>query len=132
MQFYHLAEQQVFAKTLELYNKALRLDPTNFPLATDLAQTYYFFKPIPTDEALRAWTNALRLAHDQVEREGVYIHMARMKLAAGRFTEARAQAIVATNSMYAELKRILMTNIDRQEAEARTNAAAANASKAAK
>ncbi|PWU21171.1 MAG: hypothetical protein C5B50_02330 [Verrucomicrobia bacterium] len=126
MQFYHMAEQQVFAKTLELYNKALKLDPTNFPLATDLAQTYYFLKPLRADEALQAWTNSLRIAHDAVEREGVYLHMARVKLAAGRFAEARAQTIAVTNPMYADLRKTLMGNIDKQEAEAKTNAAPAN------
>jgi len=37
---------------------------------------------------LAAWTNALQIAHNDVEREGVYIHLARIKMIAGRYAEA--------------------------------------------
>ncbi|MEY2466028.1 MAG: hypothetical protein QOD03_549, partial [Verrucomicrobiota bacterium] len=76
-EFYHIDEQQVFDKALLLYSNAMRNDPTNFPLATDVAQTYYGIKPLRTNDALLSWTNALKLAHDEIEREGVYIHFAR-------------------------------------------------------
>jgi len=42
---YHLNEQQVFDKSLTLYRKAIQLDPDNFPLATDYAQSYYGTRP---------------------------------------------------------------------------------------
>ena len=48
--------------------------------------------------------NALQTAHDDVEREGVYVHLARIKMVAGRFDEARAQLDDVTNSMYDSLK----------------------------
>ncbi len=44
--------------------------PTNFPLASDVAQTYYGIKPLRLEDALKAWTNTLALAHDEIEREG--------------------------------------------------------------
>src|SRR5260221_9709043 len=62
MEYWHITEPQVFDKSLDLYRQALKLDPTNFPLATDLAQSYYGIKPTRVDEALNAWTNALALA----------------------------------------------------------------------
>ncbi len=34
MEFFAISEQQVFDKALDLYSKALKLDPTNFPLAS--------------------------------------------------------------------------------------------------
>ena len=89
--FYHINEQQVFDKSLALYRKAMQLDPDNFPLATDYAESYYGIRPLRTNDALVAWTNALQIAHNDAEREGVYIHLARIKIAAGRFAEARAQ-----------------------------------------
>ena len=102
--FISINEQQVFDKALALYQKAIRLDPDNFPLATDYAESYYGIRPLRTNDALAAWTNALQTAHNDAEREGVYIHLARVKIAAGRFDEARAQLAAVTNSIYAALK----------------------------
>lgn len=115
---YHLDEQQVFDKALGLYSNAMRLAPDDFPLASDVAQTYYGIKPLRADEALKAWTNAFKLARDDIEREGVHTHFARMKSMAGRFAEARAHLQIVTNTMYADLKRRLERSIVEKEAEA--------------
>jgi len=127
-EYYGINEQEVFDKALVLYSNAMRLDPSNFPLASDVAQTYYGIKPTRVDEALNAWTNALRLASDELEREGVYIHFARIKLHAGRFDEARAHLNTITNEHYATLKQRLTRNIGELEAAAKaTNAAPSGA-----
>jgi tetratricopeptide (TPR) repeat protein len=105
--FYHINEQQIFDKSLALYRKALQLDPDNFPLVTDYAESYYGIRPLRTNDALAAWTNALQVAHNDVEREGVYIHLARIKMLAGRYAEARAQLDAVTNATYATLKHTL-------------------------
>jgi tetratricopeptide (TPR) repeat protein len=132
-EFYGITEQQVFDKALELYAKAMKLDPTNFPLASDVAQTYYGIKPTRTEDALKAWTNALHIANDEIEREGVYLHFARIKLHAERFDEARTHINSVTNEMYADLKKRLTRNLDEQEKEAKspkaTNSPPANAEK---
>ena len=128
--FYGITEQQVFDKSLEFYRKAIQLDPENFDLATDYAETYYGIRPLRTNDALVAWTNAINIAHNDVEREGVFIHLARLKTAAGLFAEARAQLGAVTNAMYADLKNRLEHNLtDRENAAAgvanvSTNAAA--------
>ena len=123
MEFYKITQQQVFDKALELYTKAFKLDPQNFNLATDLAQTHYGIRPTRTDDALNAWTNALAIAHDEIEREGVYIHLARFKWLAGRTNEARAHLNAVTNEMYAELKKRIARNLDAGEKEEKgTNA----------
>lgn len=122
MEYYNISMDQVFAKTFELYSNAMRLDPDNFPLASDVAQTYYGIRPLHTDEALKAWTNTLHIAHDEIEREGVYIHFARIKYLAGRLAEARAHLDAVTNDMYMDLKHRIQRNIREKEAEARTNA----------
>jgi tetratricopeptide (TPR) repeat protein len=118
MEFYGISEQQVYDKALGLYSKALKLDPQNFPLASDVAQTYYGIKPLRLDDALKAWTNTLAIAHDEIEREGVYLHLARIKLAAERFAEARAHVTAVTNDMYDVLKKRLLHNLDEQEQKA--------------
>jgi tetratricopeptide (TPR) repeat protein len=119
MEFYHLNEQEVFAKAFELYSNSMRLDPDNFPLASDIAQTYYGIQPLRTNEALVAWTNALKIAHDEIEREGVYVHFARLKMMAGRFEEARLHLNAVTNAVYVDLKKRLLTNLERRQGEAR-------------
>jgi tetratricopeptide (TPR) repeat protein len=118
-EYYSITEQQVFDKALELYSKALKLDPTNFPLASDVAMTYYGIRPVRTNDALRAWTNALSIATDEVEREGVYLHFARIKLNAGRFKEAQEHLNSVTNAFYASLKTRLTRNL--MEKESGTN-----------
>lgn len=114
-EFYHINEQQVFDKSLALYRKAMQLDPDNFPLATDYAQSYYGIRPLRTNEALAVWTNALQIAHNDIEREGVYIHLARIKMLAGHYAEAQAQLDAVTNSKYADLKRVLERNLAERE-----------------
>jgi len=121
--FYHLDEQQVFDKALALYQNAIRLDPDNFPLATDYAESYYGVRPLRTNDALAAWTNALRTAHNEAEREGIYIHLARVKIAIGRFDEARAHLAAVTNAIYASLKERGERNLAEREYAA-TNPAA--------
>ncbi|MDW8309154.1 MAG: tetratricopeptide repeat protein [Verrucomicrobiales bacterium] len=108
---FKLGEQQVFEKALDLYRKAARLAPDDFTLATDLAQTFYALRPPRFEEALRAWTNALTLARDDIEREGVHLHLARWKWLAGRTNEARAHLNLVTNTMYAELKTRLLEKV---------------------
>jgi tetratricopeptide (TPR) repeat protein len=122
-EFYGIEEQQVFDKAMDLYSKAMKLDPTNFPLASDVAQTYYGIKPWRTEDALKAWTNALNVANDDIEREGVYIHFARVKLHAGRFDEARGHLDMVKNPMYDDLKKRVARNVNEKQAAAKgTNA----------
>jgi tetratricopeptide (TPR) repeat protein len=123
-EYYHISEQQVFDKAMSLYDRAERLDPTNFLLAVDVAQSYYAIKPYRFADAQKAWNNALNLASDEIEREGIYIHLARMKILAGRFDEARAQLSPVTNNYYAGIRGVLTRNINEREQAARdTNAA---------
>jgi tetratricopeptide (TPR) repeat protein len=121
--FYGINEQQVFDKALALYRKAIQLAPDDFPLMTEYAQTYYGIRPLRTNDALVAWTNALKIAHDDNEREGVYIHLARIKMAVGRFAEARAQLTDVTNAAFADLKHRLESSMAECESAA-TNPAA--------
>ncbi len=125
-EYYHINEQQVFDKAMLLYSNAMKMDPTNFNLATDVAQTYYGIKPLRINDALVAWTNALKLAHDDVEREGVYIHFARIKMLAGQYAQAHQQLDAVTNGMFTDMKRRVARAInDREHPEQVTNPPAA-------
>ena len=114
-EFYQIDEQQVFDRALDLYRKALQLDPNNFPLATDLAQSYYGIKPLRTDDAIAAWNKALKVASDDIEREGVYLHLARVELNSGLYEEARKHLNMGTNAMYTALKNRLLKNLTEKE-----------------
>lgn len=119
-EYYDINEQQVFDKALVLYSNAMRLAPDDFPLASDVAQTYYGIKPARTEDALIAWTNAFNVAKDEIEREGVHTHFARIKLNVGRFDEARGHLDAVTNAMYGDLKTRLERNL--KEKSSGTNA----------
>src|SRR5258708_7286666 len=119
MLYYGLNEQQVYAKALRLYSNAVRLDPQNFAFAWDFAQTYFSIKPLPADDALRSWTNALRSANGEVEREQVHVQCARVKMLAGRLSEARTQLTAVTNEGCAKLKAGLIRSIEEREKRAR-------------
>ena len=130
--FYQISQQQVFDKAMALYRKALELDPDNFLLATDYAQSYYGFKPPKSgrqeadrkaeqkfaDEALAAWQTALKLARDDVERQGVMIHFARIQINAGRFEDARKNLNAVTNETLAATKKLLTKKLVDQEGKA--------------
>ena len=117
-EYYGIDEQQVFNKAFNLYSNAMRLNPEDFPLASDVAQTYYGVHPFRAEEALQAWTNALHLAHDEVEREGVYIHFARVNIMAQRFPQARSLLTLVTNDMYADLKNRVARNLEERQKQA--------------
>jgi cytochrome c-type biogenesis protein CcmH/NrfG len=103
-EFYQLTEPQVFDKALDLYRQTLKLAPANFTFATDYAESYYGIRPLRTNDALMAWTNALNIASTDAEREGVQIHLARVKISAGLYDEARAHLASVTNAAYLILK----------------------------
>lgn len=115
MEFYGISEQQVFDKAMALYSNSMRLDPKNFLLAHDFAQTYYGIRPLRTNDALAAWTNAFQLAGSDLEREGLQLHLARVKWLAGRFGESRAHLNLVTNETYDVLKKRILKNLDEAE-----------------
>lgn len=118
--YFKASEQQVFDKAMALYRKALQFDPDNFPLATDLAQTYYGIRPPRVKEAFEAWNDALKLARDDVEREGVHLHLARWHRTAGDVEAARRELNLVTNGMYNTTKTNILKSL--KSVEARTNA----------
>ena len=114
-EFYHIDEQQVFDKALGLYKQAMQLAPDNFTLATDYAESYYGIKPLRTNDALASWTNAMQVAHTDAERQGVELHLARVKTYAGMFAEAQAHLDTVTNEAFLGLKKQLIRSLANHE-----------------
>lgn len=125
---YGITEEEVFNRALALYRKAIQLDPTNLVLATDYAQSFYGIKPLRAEDAIDAWRYALELASNDVERQGIYTHLARVELNSGRFEEAQKHLDLVTLPMYESLKARLIRNLK----EKRAKAAAASASELVK
>lgn len=107
MEHFQFNETQVFDKALDLYRQAIKLAPDDFILASDYAQCFYGTKPPRWEDGLKAWDTALTIARDQIEKDGVYIHMARINLNLGRLNEAREKLNIVTNEMYLSLKATL-------------------------
>jgi tetratricopeptide (TPR) repeat protein len=135
--YYGLTLPQVFEKAMGLYRKALELDPENFVLATDYAQSYYGFDPRLTgnaeqdhkikqkhcDDALAAWQSAFKLAKDDLERQGVLLHYARLQINAGRLEQARTNLNAVINEGLMTTKSNLLKKLERQARQS-TNAPA--------
>ncbi len=113
--YYRIDEQAVYDKAMKLYRRALELDPKNFPLATDLAQTYYGIQPPRVAEAFKAWNEALSIARDDIEREGVHLHLARWHKTAGDLPAARRELGLVTNQMYASMKERVLGTVRKAE-----------------
>lgn len=121
-EYFNLTEQQVFDKSLDLYRQAIKLDPDDFVLFSDYAESFYGTNPPRWKDGLEAWTQALNIVHDDVEREGVYIHLARINLKLGNYDEARLRLNGVTNESYAHLKKIITRNLNQAIAKESTNA----------
>ena len=137
----------VLNRAMALYRKAFELDPGNFILAAELAQSYYGFPAVKSAdaqadrrvielraaEALGAWTNAFRIARDDIERQGVQLHMARWTMNIGRFEASRGALGSVTNSMFDLTKDALLKKLARlQSAESSGGAPAVPETKGVK
>jgi tetratricopeptide (TPR) repeat protein len=123
--YFKCDEPAVFARALDLYARALALDPQNFQLASDVAQTFYGIPPTPgkapeearaeeirlVDTALKSWTNAFSLASEHSEQEGILLHFARWNIRAGQFDAARTNLSGVTNVAYLQVKQRLERNL---------------------
>jgi len=126
MEHYHCDEAEVFRRALDLYREARRLRPHNFRYAFDLAQTYYGVKAEPAstpeakaaaerrlaDAALAAWRDALELADNDRDRDGIALHFARWHIRLRDFDTARKHLLSVSHPENLEIKARLLRNLD--------------------
>ena len=131
-EYYHCDETAVFERALELYREARRLAPRSFRYAFDYAQTFYGVKPVPAttpegrqaasdelvERALRAWEEALAIANNDTDREGIYLHFARWQIKGRRWDQARASLARATRPEHQAMKERLERSLTFREVEA--------------
>jgi tetratricopeptide (TPR) repeat protein len=110
-EYYHLDGQQVWDKAQASYRQAIKLDPANFILLTDYAESFYGINPPRLKEGLQAWSEALKIAPDEVEKEGVYVHLAGIHLQLGDYDQVRSNLDLITNINYAKFKTDLASNL---------------------
>ena len=118
-EYFETDEDGVFDKSLALYREALKLDPDNFVLATDYAQSYYGIRPPRIADGIKAWTAALKLARDDFEREGVEIHLARFEINAGKFESAGKRLRSVKDKRYGALVKRVLESLERKRLAAR-------------
>jgi tetratricopeptide (TPR) repeat protein len=132
MEFYRCDEPAVFERSLNLYRKAIQLDPDNFVLASDYAQSYYGIRPpaiLDPDaqlaaqqdlhrKAVDAWNHALRIASTDEQRQGVHLHLARIKINQQNFNEARSHLDAVQLDLLNSVKTRLLRNLEERAAQA--------------
>jgi tetratricopeptide (TPR) repeat protein len=111
---YRITEQQVFDKSLALYQRALTLSSNDFKVATDLAQTYYGINPPRVRDALQAWEETLKLAANDVERQGVRLHLARWHRTAGDADAARRELNQVTDPTFTTMKGNILRSLEKK------------------
>jgi tetratricopeptide (TPR) repeat protein len=118
---YRIDEETVFNRALELYRRAMKLDPTNLVLATDYAQSFYGIQPMRIKDAVDAWNHCLTLAKNDVEKQGIYLHLARVELNSGRFDDAQKHLSLVRDTTMDDLKKRLQRNLEKKRTEAAQN-----------
>ncbi len=117
-EFYQISEDEVFDRAMQLYRQALEIEPDNYELAVDLAQSYYSIKPSRIPEAVAAWDYTLKLAPDDLQRERAHLHLARFKIRTGLFEEARRHLNVITNAFNEPVRVRVLRDLEAREKKA--------------
>ncbi len=120
-EYWNISEQQVFDISLKLYQKAMQLAPDDFILASDYANCFYGISPPRWKDGLQAWEQCLKIAHDEDERQGVMLHLARIEMRLTNYDASRRYLDSVTNAGYTALKNRLTRNLNEAIQRALTN-----------
>jgi len=108
-----LTPREVSEEALKQITEALQLDPNNFEIAADLAETHHDFKPLPREQTLAAWKHAATLATTEDERSWAELQMAIVNIETNHFDEAKRHLGNVDVEIYAKLKQRLLNAIER-------------------
>lgn len=111
-------DEEVFDRAMQLYRKALELEPDNYELALDVAQCYYTIRPARPAEAVVAWNYVLAIAPNVIQRENAHLHLARFKMREGLFEEARHHLAVITNAFNEPVRVRVLRDLEAREKKA--------------
>ncbi len=108
-----LTPREVTEEALKQITEALRLDPNNFEIAADLAETHHHFKPLPRKKTLAAWQHAATLATTDDERGWAELQMAIVNIETNHFEDAKQHLEKVNVEIYRKLKQRLLSAIER-------------------
>jgi len=128
-EYFQCDEQEVFDRALKAYRKVRELRPDNFRYAYDYAQTYYGVQTAPSDTpegkraadrqlaetAIDAWLGALKIADNDVDRQGIHLHLARWNLRIGEWDAVRTNLSMVQHETHAVVKDRLSRNLEERE-----------------
>jgi tetratricopeptide (TPR) repeat protein len=86
---YGWTNEEIFQRSLDQFRKARDLDPQNFDLATAYAETFYMIPKADWEAAYAAWKYCLNLQLDELQRQLVFMHLARVSIRRERYDEAK-------------------------------------------
>ena len=108
-----LKPREVSEEALKQITESLRLDPDNFEIAADLAETHHDFKPLPREKTLAAWKHASTLATTDDQRGWAELQMAIVNIETDHFDEAKRHLEKVNVEIYSKLKHRLLSAIER-------------------
>ncbi|HSH93387.1 MAG TPA: hypothetical protein VK968_04525 [Roseimicrobium sp.] len=114
MAYYGLSEEQIFDSAFKHLEKAMELDPENFDLAKEIANSHFVLKPIRYEAARDAWFRAAALSYTELEIQEVYLNLARLETMVGHMDLARAHIAKVTDPGYSEARGILQRQFVRK------------------
>ena len=94
----------VLEMALKEYQAALKLDPKNFTIASELAESYLQILPIQTESAATAWKHALQLAQSERQKDSVHLNIAILEFKTGNRTAARQSLLKVSDKYFSEMK----------------------------
>jgi len=104
--------REVTGEALKQITEALRLDPNNFEIAADLAETHHDFDPIPRENTLTAWQHAATLATTEDEHSWAELQMAIVNIETDHLKEAKQHLEKVNAPVYERLKTRLLNAIE--------------------
>lgn len=102
-------------RAFEEYQTALKLDPKNFEIASDLAEIYLQIVPIQKDSAIVAWNRALRLAQTERQKDSVHLNIAILEFKTGDHRAVRQSLMKVSGNYFADMKAELEKKVSESE-----------------
>lgn len=109
---YKLTESELFDRVLITYRRGMKLQPDDYQLAADYANTFYMIRPARPAEGLSAWEGALKLATTESQRDEVRLHLARYSITSGKLGIARLYLDQVRDSQFDPVKASLLRRIE--------------------
>lgn len=112
-QLLDITEEQVFNMAIREFHKARLLDPKNYELAKETALTQFGIKPFNPEQSYKDWiyVHNLMADKDPVEKDEIYLNLARVCFMSGRYDEAQTWLAKVTTDTHESVKEALQRRV---------------------